>query len=229
MPTDDLGVTVVDLPPPTGGPVLDPWRIRLRLELAGELRVPEVERGPAVTRSELMLWSLLEHEPPGWQRAHSTGLYRLDFYCPSARLAVEVDGGSHYGQQAAERDRLRDAWHEARGITTKRFSACEVERQPEWVLGVIRQLLGTGGAGRAPEGQALAPVVAPGAFGLLDQAQQIAERLRGMMVLAEDVYPEALEGLRAEQRIEAAFAEACRTVLPEQASVMRQIAELFDF
>ena len=129
-------MTVQRTPPLTGNVVLDPWRIRRHLELAGQLEPPSRQHGP--TLSERILWGLLESEPVGWQREYATGPYRLDFYCSAARLAVEVDGGSHYGQQAAERDRLRDEWHRLRGIVTKRFSAGEVEREADWVLSELR-------------------------------------------------------------------------------------------
>lgn len=132
--------TAPDLPPLTGSALLDPWRIRRRLELAGELAPPPRRSGE--TASERVLWQLLVDEPPGWLREYATGPYRLDFFCPLARLAVEVDGGSHAGVAAGRRDALRDAWHAARGITTKRFSATEVEREPDWVLAELRALVG---------------------------------------------------------------------------------------
>jgi very-short-patch-repair endonuclease len=65
--------------------------------------------GPAT--GERVMWSLLRFQAPGWTREYSTGRYRLDFYCPEARLAVEVDGLTHHhGRQAKDRDRARDAW-----------------------------------------------------------------------------------------------------------------------
>lgn len=124
------------LPPLTRSVVLDPWRVRHRLDLLGQLE-PEPPHGP--TRSETMLWAALDAQGQGWLREHVTGHYRLDFYLPSARLAVEVDGASHRGRARFEKDALRDAWHEGRGITTRRFSADEVERDLPWVLDEVRQ------------------------------------------------------------------------------------------
>lgn len=97
-------------PPLTGHPVLDAWQLRYRAQLAGELppSVPE-QRQP--TRSESLLWQALRRERVGWEREYATGPYRLDFFCPTARLAVEVDGGSHAGRTAWSRDVERDAWH----------------------------------------------------------------------------------------------------------------------
>lgn len=119
-------MTVQDvLPPLTGSALLDPWRIRHRLTLLG--LVATEPRRSSVTPSEGLLWAALEPRAEGWQREYATGPYRLDFYCPEHLLAVEVDGGSHRGQQNAAKDALRDEWHARKGITTRRFSAAEVE------------------------------------------------------------------------------------------------------
>lgn len=80
------------------------------------------------TAGERAMWSLLRFQAPGWTREYATGRYRLDFYCPAARLAVEVDGITHHGRQAQDRDRARDAWHADRGILTLRFSGLDVMR-----------------------------------------------------------------------------------------------------
>jgi very-short-patch-repair endonuclease len=47
---------------------------------------------------EVMLWKGLRGRQPGkpvFRRQHPLGPYVLDFFCPSARLCVEIDGGSH--------------------------------------------------------------------------------------------------------------------------------------
>jgi len=130
----------VGLPPLTRSAVLDPWRVRHRLDLLGQLET-EPPHGP--TRSEMMLWEALDADGQGWLREHVTGPYRLDFYLPSVRLAVEVDGASHRGRVRFEKDALRDAWHAGRGITTRRFSADEVERDLPWVLDEVRRQVTT--------------------------------------------------------------------------------------
>jgi very-short-patch-repair endonuclease len=132
-------VPIVDLPPLTGSPLLDPWRQRYRDQLEG-LLPPPAPRQP--TRSEQMLWGRLVLEPEVWFAEHRTGgPYTLDFYCPSAELAVEIDGDSHRGAGMAEKEEVRDAWHLARGIRTKRFKADEVERHLDWVVKEIGVLL----------------------------------------------------------------------------------------
>ena len=45
----------------------------------------------------------------------------LDFYCPRLRLAIELDGGQHNFPGESERDKRRELWLVARGITVLRF------------------------------------------------------------------------------------------------------------
>lgn len=79
-----------------------------------------------MTHTERMLWGQIRRQALGARfRRQSVILgYIADFYCPSRRLAVEVDGGSHRGrrQQDAERDRVFDV----HGIKTVRLTADEV-------------------------------------------------------------------------------------------------------
>ncbi len=132
---------------------------------------------------------MLELEPDGWQREYVTGPFRLDFYCPLARLAVEVDGGSHLGREARERDDLRDEWHKARKITTMRVSADHVERDLAGVLEEIRQRL------RVQTGQpvphAPPPVTSPLADLAADMLGQ-AEALRASLQQQVDDFAAAL-------------------------------------
>jgi very-short-patch-repair endonuclease len=58
--------------------------------------------------------------------------YILDFYFPTAGLAVEVDGLIHLTQ--ANKDRRRDSHLKARGITTMRIRNADFEENPEKVI-----------------------------------------------------------------------------------------------
>jgi very-short-patch-repair endonuclease len=123
-----------DLPPLTGSALLDPWRLRLRQELRGELVQP---RRTGATRSEQVLWAELGQRNEQWRREYATGPYRLDFYLPEVKLAVEVDGGSHWGGLAAQRDAVRDQWHADRGVRTLRVTDREVLQDLAAVLDMI--------------------------------------------------------------------------------------------
>jgi len=58
-----------------------------------------------------------------FRRQHPIGPYVLDFFCDSAKLAIEVDGQSHGFGDRPERDERRDAWLAEKGIRTLRLSA----------------------------------------------------------------------------------------------------------
>ncbi|MDV4257526.1 endonuclease domain-containing protein [Acinetobacter baumannii] len=46
----------------------------------------------------------------------------VDFYCASANLVIECDGGQHYTEQGLEADRNRDKLLHELGLLTLRFS-----------------------------------------------------------------------------------------------------------
>jgi very-short-patch-repair endonuclease len=51
-----------------------------------------------MSEPEVMLWSRLRsrgEDHPTFRRQHPFGSIILDFYCPAARLAIEVDGATH--------------------------------------------------------------------------------------------------------------------------------------
>src|SRR5271169_74815 len=83
---------------------------------------------------EAMLWSRLRARTPGmpvFRRQHPIGPYVLDFFCASARLAVEIDGMSHDAADRPERDLRREAWLEAQGIKVMRIAARDVLRSAD--------------------------------------------------------------------------------------------------
>jgi very-short-patch-repair endonuclease len=54
-------------------------------------------------------------------RQYSLGPYILDFYCPAAKLAVELDGGQHNQGKNKEYDEFRSEYLKAHGIEVIRF------------------------------------------------------------------------------------------------------------
>jgi very-short-patch-repair endonuclease len=59
-------------------------------------------------------------------RQHPVGPYVLDFYCASARPAVEVDGSSHDHASQSVQDERPDAWLNAQGLRMLRIKAADV-------------------------------------------------------------------------------------------------------
>src|SRR3954447_22406968 len=96
----------------------------------------------ALTLPEVLLWQALRGGRVGglrFRRQHPVGPYVLDFYCPSARLAVEVDGTTHDFPGQARRDLRRDAWLAGQGIRVLRVPAPDVldEERRRGVLDTI--------------------------------------------------------------------------------------------
>jgi len=94
----------------------------------------------AMTEPEVILWTRLrgrEGERPTFRRQHPFGSFILDFYCPSLRLAIEVDGATHWDDEAQRRDAARDRWLEAQGVAVMRTPASRVYRDLRGVMDAI--------------------------------------------------------------------------------------------
>ena len=78
-----------------------------------------------MSQPEARLWQLLRTRPGGlkFRRQHPIGPYVLDFYCPTAKLAIEVDGDVHGMGDTPERDERRDRWLQDRGLHVLRIPA----------------------------------------------------------------------------------------------------------
>ena len=90
-----------------------------------------------MTDAEKLLWSKIRGKQlSGLQfyRQKIIGNYIADFYCPKARLVIEIDGGQHYSNGGREKDRRRDDYMARTGITVLRFSDREVLQNLEAVL-----------------------------------------------------------------------------------------------
>ena len=77
-----------------------------------------------------------------FRRQHPCGPYILDFYCPSRRLAVELDGGQHFSPTAQDYDRRRTAFLRREGISVLRFQNDLVFGEQIAVLEAILRALG---------------------------------------------------------------------------------------
>jgi very-short-patch-repair endonuclease len=82
-----------------------------------------------MTEAEVILWSRLKGEQMGvkFRRQYGVRSYILDFYCPTCKLAIEVDGGIHNEKEQAEYDAMRQASIEALGIRFLRFTNNQVK------------------------------------------------------------------------------------------------------
>lgn len=95
----------------------------------------------AQTNTEALLWERLrasQLEGRKFRRQHSVGVYILDFYCPSERLCVEIDGKVHQTREVIIHDEVRDATLDQLLIRTLRVRNDEVETNIETVLDKIK-------------------------------------------------------------------------------------------
>lgn len=80
---------------------------------------------------EKLLWVRLRKSTLHFRRQHPVGDYILDFYCASAKLALEVDGAAHDFGDRPMRDECRTEWLRAHGIEILRIPAQEVLKDPD--------------------------------------------------------------------------------------------------
>ena len=82
-----------------------------------------------LTPAEAELWSYLKDGQLSgrkFRRQHSIGNYILDFYCPSEKVAIELDGQVHQHIVAEQVDTERDKALQELGVKVIRFENKEV-------------------------------------------------------------------------------------------------------
>ncbi len=90
-----------------------------RRELRGEM--PEAEQ---------KMWQVIrgkQLEGFKFRRQYGIGPYIIDFYCPEKRVAIEIDGDSHYEPSAILYDRQRDDYLKSCGVDILRFTNLDVQ------------------------------------------------------------------------------------------------------
>ena len=103
-------------------------------KLVGNARVLRKE----MTKEERHLWyDFLRQHPLKFYRQKPIGNYIADFYCLSAKLVIELDGGQHYESSGQEKDRVRTQSLEAMGLCVLRFSNLDVMKNFDGVCKAI--------------------------------------------------------------------------------------------
>ena len=93
--------------------------------------------------AEVILWSKLKGKQTGckFRRQYSVGGFAIDFVCPEIKLAIEVDGDSHYTEGAKYRDMERQKIIEHYGFIFLRFTNKEIKENLNGVLIKIQQCI----------------------------------------------------------------------------------------
>jgi len=97
-----------------------------------------------MTSSERVLWSHIRRKRikgKQFYRQRPLGSYIVDFYCPSGRLIVEIDGSGHMRPEKIKLDQIRDAYFESIGLRVIRCSSREVMTNIDGVLRRIYESL----------------------------------------------------------------------------------------
>ena len=95
-----------------------------------------------MTDAEQRLWYLLRRK-----QIHGLQFYRqkpllsfiVDFYCPAARLVIEIDGSQHFEAAHKIKDDKRDAALAGLGLQVLRFDNRQVLTETDAVLAVIEK------------------------------------------------------------------------------------------
>ncbi|MBF0559531.1 MAG: DUF559 domain-containing protein [Nitrospirae bacterium] len=90
-----------------------------------------------------ILWSKLKGKGLGFKfrRQYSIGRFIVDFYCPALKLAIEIDGNSHYTEAANISDRAREEIIERYGCVFLRFTNQEIYENSDGAIAKIMECI----------------------------------------------------------------------------------------
>ena len=94
------------------------------------------------TSAESVLWTSIKNrqlDGRRFRRQFSVGEYVLDFYCPSEKLCIELDGQPHFSEEGFLHDERRDKYLSDQGITVIRIENKHVFKIHDMVLEHIRE------------------------------------------------------------------------------------------
>ena len=99
--------------------------------------------------AEALLWSYLKNRQIAgfkFRRQYSVGAYVVDFYCSKLKLAIEVDGPTHFAsERVIEYDKQRQRFIESFGIRIFRVTNHDVYTN---LAGVIELIFNEFNSGR---------------------------------------------------------------------------------
>ena len=98
-----------------------------------------------MTEPEKRLWSILKNKQLGvkFRRQHSINHYIVDFYSPEIKLIIEVDGESHFTEDAQAYDKIRDEYLASLGLTTLRLLNMDIMQNLEGIYQTIQTYIHT--------------------------------------------------------------------------------------
>ena len=86
------------------------------------------------TPQEQHLWyDFLRNHEIRFQRQKSIGEYIVDFYCPTLKIAIEIDGRQHYSKEGIEKDKIRTKYLNEIGIRVIRITNKQIDKDFNWI------------------------------------------------------------------------------------------------
>ena len=104
------------------------------------LKQPSRDLRNNMTDAEQLLWQRLRRKQIlGLQFYSQKPIlnFIVDFYCPSANLVIECDGGQHYTAEGLEADRARDQALAQLGLNVLRFDNRQILTETDAVVDQI--------------------------------------------------------------------------------------------
>jgi very-short-patch-repair endonuclease len=98
----------------------------------------------SMPKAELILWSKLKSKGMDgykFRRQYSVEKFVIDFYCPRLKLAIELDGDSHFSEGSEVCDKARQGCIESFGISFLRFTNKEIYENLDEVLAKIEDCI----------------------------------------------------------------------------------------
>jgi len=91
-----------------------------------------------MTQEERKLWYMfLKNHSERFLRQKVIDNYIVDFYCPSKKLVIEIDGSQHYTAEGIEYDEIRTEVLNAYNLEVIRFSNWEINKKFKEVCELI--------------------------------------------------------------------------------------------
>ena len=97
-----------------------------------------------MTDYERILWTKLKGKQlknTQFYRQKIIGNYIADFYCPKAKIIIEIDGSQHYQKEEIKNDKDRDCYFQSLGLKVLRFSNNEIKSNLMGVVDMLYELL----------------------------------------------------------------------------------------
>jgi very-short-patch-repair endonuclease len=114
------------------------------------------------TFAEAAVWEIVRSRRLGgakFRRQHPIGRFIADFYCPEARLIVEIDGSIHDEKEQKERDAIREELLRSSTLHIVRFTNKQVLEIPEVVSETLLTILHQCSNKRREDGTPPSPIL----------------------------------------------------------------------